>query len=218
MAYTPPTLEDGTEVPSVTRIIKWNLAWGVEGLMEWQMSMVRYGRDPNQIRDKAGAVGTYVHECIEHQDPDFPVSDDIREYLSKGDLDKARTVYALYMKWAERHSIIPAATEQTLVSRKYMYGGTVDFVGEKDGEPWLVDYKTTNMLKPQHFIQLAAYQHLYLENEGKMLPAGILHLKDDRQPTFYPGKNMPDMWNIFKHCLILNEYREKVEASEYEPG
>lgn len=218
MAYTSPTLPDGTPVPSVTSIIGRNLGWGHDSLADWQMKMVAIGRDPDMIRDKAGAFGTLVHEMIEYGSIDIEVDEDIRPLLSVGDIDEARVVFSLYEKWAGRHEVEPVHKELTLASERYQYGGTVDFIGVVDGDLQLVDFKTTRSLRAKHFIQLAAYKHLYLENEGKDLNAGILHLKSDRQPVFFPAPDLAGYWNVFKHLLVLDEYREDLPDYTRLPG
>ena len=57
-------------------------------------------------------------------------------------------------------------TEQTVGSKKYKYAGTLDLACKKNGELWIIDFKTASGIHTSHERQLAAYKEAYQEYFG----------------------------------------------------
>jgi len=57
-------------------------------------------------------------------------------------------------------------SEQVVGSKKYKYAGTLDLVCIKDGELWIIDFKTSAGIYPNYERQVSAYKQAYEEMYG----------------------------------------------------
>lgn len=71
-----------------------------------------------------------------------------------------------FVQWFEDFKPTKVQTEQTVASVDYKYAGTLDCLCEKDGETWLIDFKTSAGIYWNYEIQVAAYKQAVLETLG----------------------------------------------------
>lgn len=100
-------------------------------------------------RDKAGDVGTAVHNAIE-------------EFAKTGEDQnledpKAQKMYNKFIQWTKDENIKILLSEQRLYSKEYWYAGTCDLVFEKDGKKYIGDIKTAKAIYLTNWIQMAGY-------------------------------------------------------------
>jgi hypothetical protein len=123
-------------------------------------------------------------------------------------IDLAENCFLSYLSWEKNHALKPIALETPLVSELHRYGGTADFYGLIDGVPSLLDFKTGKAIYPEHFIQLAGYAPLLIENrlaEGPIeafrvlnIPRGETESFDEKVRTALNAE-----WIIFKAALAI---------------
>lgn len=198
---------DGTVLKGVTTIIGTNLGWNKNALIAWARREALAGRDPNLVRDKAATIGTITHYLIECDLKE--ITPDLSDY-AKNEIDKAETCYLAYLEWKKAHHLETLQADGLpLVSTTFRFGGTLDWVGKLDGQLAIMDYKTGTGVYDEMKIQAAAYQHLWMENNGGGIPAfWLLHLgKEDGEfaPYFWP--DLSRYWEIFTHLLAINQLR-----------
>lgn len=210
---------DGTRVPSVTTILSRFKDSGA--LMKWAYTTGREhgrleaeGKDaPASLYDvsvKAADIGTAAHSMVELRikggDPYSAV-----DYLSLSneDKEKADNAFGMYERWASQTKLVVVAQEVGLVSENHRFGGTLDAIGEIDGELCLVDWKTSNGVYSDYLLQLAAYRTLWEESNTTKILSGGFHLcrfsKEHGDFAHHYYRELDDAWQMFS--ALLTAYR-----------
>lgn len=69
-----------------------------------------------------------------------------------------------FRNWVSEHQVKPIHIEKTLISEKYGFAGTADFIGYVDGELVVADWKSSNVYKKESYaMQLGAYRLAAIE-------------------------------------------------------
>lgn len=110
----------------------------------------------NKIEKKltvAGDFGSSAHEMfakiLNHEPFDIPESHII--HVNN------------FSRWAEENNVKPLACERTIISGKYGFAGTADFIGEINGKLVVADWKTGNSYSIKNGWQIAAYRLAAIE-------------------------------------------------------
>ena len=179
-------LPDGQWVPSITSVtsfynreifVKWRKRVGVE--------------EANKITKKATARGTDFHEVAQdyllNKELDWdnykPLSKFMFHHL-KPELDKINNIHAI---------------ERTLYSEYLGLAGRVDCIADYDGELAVIDFKTSEKIKPEewlenYFVQEMFYASAYYEMTGipvkklitlMVTPGGDIAVFDKREKGEY---------------------------------
>lgn len=151
---------DGKPVPSVTQVIG---LYQPDGLVRWR------GYIGNEAADKvcreATDFGTRVHDAIERilrgNAPFINTTDPVSLLAGKA------------VDWLRGHGMRPLEIESHLESKKHMYGGTADFIYEREGRLGVGDWKTSKQHSVTHWLQLAAYAAAWNEAHRKTWKTGI---------------------------------------------
>lgn len=177
----------GRVVPSVTQVMK-------------PLSDAVYRTvDPAVLAAKA-AFGTAVHACTEYLDRDEldeeSVAPEWKPYLDA------------YRAWRTQVQPDIKKIEWRLGSPKY--AGTIDRMVEIDGDPWIVDIKTTSELHPMVGVQLAAYEALAMGalHTHRRFRRAALQLKPDGSYRFQEFKDFQDEI-CFSALLSIYYWSEK---------
>jgi hypothetical protein len=204
--HTVYKLADGKRVPSVTTVLG---ILNKPALLDWAHQCGLNGLDYKAVRDRAGDVGTLAHYMIlcylRQEAPDYS------EYSNQA-IEQALTCFAKFLEWERHHEIKPILIETPLVSEQYRFGGTIDFYGEIDGQPTLLDFKTSKAIYPDMFYQLAAYAHLLHENNHLAGAAKILRIGKSEDEGFEErsaGK-LDKQWEIFLACQKIYELQKEI--------
>jgi len=116
-------------------------------------------------------------------------------------LEFRRVGFDNYLKWAETSHLEVVDQEMELVSEEYQYGGSPDALMLK-GQLSLGDWKTSNGIYPDYLIQLAAYKHLWEENNPDRPITGGFHLlrisKEHADFHHHFWSELDDAWEQFK--------------------
>lgn len=125
-------LLDGVLVPSVSEIIAWH-------------SGDQYSQVPAHILLKAQVYGTRVHEAIE-------------KYVKTLEADDYAEEVGKYAELEERYNIVIESSEQ-IITYGDKYAGRYDMIGTVNGDPALLDIKTTYRINKEHLaLQLGLYR------------------------------------------------------------
>ena len=148
-------LPDGQWVPSITSVTSF---YNREIFVKWRK---RVGlEEANRITKRATARGTDFHlvcqDYLENKElnwDDYQPLSKFMFYHAKPELDKINNIHAI---------------ERTLYSEYLGLAGRVDCIGEYDGELAVIDFKTSEKIKPEawlenYFVQEMFYASAYFE-------------------------------------------------------
>ena len=151
-------LPDGQWVPSITSVTSF---YNRQTFIDWRK---RVGiEEANRITKKATARGTDFHEAVEvymrNKDinwDEFKPATQFMFHHAKPYLDKINNIHAI---------------ERTLYSEYLGLAGRVDCIGEYEGELAVIDFKTSEKIKPEawlenYFVQETFYAAAYYELTG----------------------------------------------------
>jgi hypothetical protein len=205
---------NGKRVPGVTTVL------GVinkPALLKWANGLGLQGIDSSTYVDALANIGTLAHEMIQEYlgGPQWD-----RNAYTPTEIDTAENAVLSFFEW-ERVSGFKMETEAIelqLVSEKYLYGGTVDWVGTINGQKWLVDIKTSKGLFPEHTYQVAAYHHMLIENGYQVDNVMLLRVGRSEDEGFdahtIGGEKLAQAWEVFKDALKLYRSKQQFEAQE----
>ena len=230
---------DGVEVAGVTSVtgvldkpalVWWSANMGAEYLLE----NLKPGQmlDELEIKDlatgvkfahrkrgsKAADIGTMVHNWIE----DF-----IRAGLAKKPLPKMpvnkemRRSIEAFLAWTKENEVKFLNTERIVYSKKYGYAGTLDAEVMINGKYSVVDFKTSKAIYDEMFLQVSAYAHAVMEEDGKK-DAQLYIL---RLPKVAPqGNDSPfearkvdhsdELFKVFLSCLNIQRWKRETKRSQ----
>jgi hypothetical protein len=180
-------------------------AWDRETFVAHLTAAIASQRAAQASTAKAADIGRRVHAQIEA---------DLRAELTGApavalDLtDAGDTAYLWWLDWRSQVRFVPKHTELVVVNPQWEYGGTIDILGEVDGQLTIVDVKTSNRLYLEAELQITAYRHaLMVEHHVPAAQALLIRLPKvatDPGPELRP---VPDAdgrcWKIFTHLREL---------------
>lgn len=160
------TNEAGEKVPGCTTIIGRFKESGA--LIYWAWQMGKEGKDIREEQSKAADAGSCTHEMIDCDLHARPFRHADWEAVT---IAKAQHAFLGYLEWIEQTNLRVQASEISLVSEQYQFGGTFDAV-VRAKQLVLLDYKTSNGIYTDMIVQVAGgYSLLWAEH----FPDQILH-------------------------------------------
>lgn len=220
----------GEKVPSVTTIIskcddksaliKWGYRTGLEhGRL--RAAGLPCPNDLYDVSQKAADAGSIAHDLIEYHvingtdpTPEIVAANANWAKADEATRQRARNCYGQYLRWRKQTNIVIDRTETGGVSEEYQFGGTYDGFGRNaDGEPVLIDWKTSNAVYGASMIpQLAAYAQLIKERTGVVVKE--FHLlrmaKESADFAHHSWVDVSDGWEAFKHMRALYDLTYKL--------
>lgn len=153
--------------PSVTTVVGYFKPLETfESLMKWSNFLGFKHKDYIKERDNKAAFGTAVHETVAGLLTNAPVDKSVSDSLTINYLAD----YADAIKYFERfmmvemiHPIDTIFSEETIVSEKLGYAGTIDWLGTYKNKTFLFDFKTSSSMHETMKLQLSAYRKLLKE-------------------------------------------------------
>lgn len=214
----------GLPVPRVSSVLK-ACSFSIEPLMRWASRLGYRHMDYVIARNTAAEKGTRIHNAIEAFIKDKKVpnyrkipSEEIKNAVYNGFEGFA----SFWNAYRFKDMITNATMEKTLVTP--YFGGTYDLmITLNDGRNLLYDFKTSNNLKWEHFVQLSAYKYA-LENYYNTPISGIGVLlinkyKPNCNEYFIDTENASNIVYINKcqKCFIsmLYSYYNSLSVMEY---
>ena len=191
--YNTPT---GKQYPSITRVTGMLTE---DSIKQWRS---RVGNEEaNKISTKAANRGTRIHTLCENFLQGKPVEPDMFdvEFWNefKPYVDKIDNIHAL---------------ESKLYSDKLQVAGTVDCIGDYEGIPNIIDFKTSGNPKDinsiQHyFLQATAYSVMFEELTGIIIPdITILIGVDHDKPQIFQQKRS----SFIRHLIDTRQKFKKI--------
>lgn len=195
---------DGMQVPGVTTIsgripkphlYKWANNLGLE--------KIAY----DAYMDMTASIGSAVHGRIEAwwKGESFDTT-----HYTEYQLDYAEFCFDKFLDWEKDNEVKPVMLETPLVSEKYGYGGTMDFLGYINGKLTIMDYKTGGRIYQDMGMQLSALRQLVRENgHGNPQVCAILRLGRDGVEGWEFGQFPNEALNIQfeRFQLLLRDYK-----------
>ena len=153
--------DDGSFVPSCTTYLSC-YPKGPE-YYEW---LKKYGKESDDIRDAQGHKGSNVHKLCE----DYDNGQEISILRLDGSLQYTMAEWSHFEKYVEfsrKFNPVIHSNEQTLLSKKYKVGLTLDRIMTIGSTNILIDIKTSNNLWDHMWLQLAACKKVYEDEMSK---------------------------------------------------
>lgn len=117
----------------------------------------------------------------------------------------------LFREWIQVQQLKFKAGEKFVLSLKHGFAGTLDYLGLKDPEEWLLDWKTGKGVYEEALLQMAAYGICLHEETGRMPDqAWILHIsrEGDSWKQIPCWRNLEQARPLAKHVLELANKNE----------
>lgn len=214
--HTVYRLKDGTKVPGVTTVL------GIinkPALIKWSNNLGLQGIDSSTYVDATARIGTLAHEMIQAYlgGPEWN-----RSAYTPEEIDTAENAVLSFYEWEKQtgYNMKTFAIEMPVVSEKYRYGGTVDWLGGIDasGDYWLVDFKTSKALYPEHEWQTSAYYKALVELGYKIKGVRLLRIgrsSDEGFDDHVLSKRQLELgWKVFLSALKLYQAKYNYECAK----
>ena len=164
--------------PSVTTVVGYFKPLETfESLMKWSNFLGFKHKDYIKERDNKAAFGTAVHETVAGLLTNTPVDKSVSDSLTINYLAD----YADAIKYFERfmmvemiHPIDTIFSEETIVSEKLGYAGTIDWLGTYKNKTFLFDFKTSSSMHETMKLQLSAYRKLLKEERDIIIDGAAI--------------------------------------------
>lgn len=158
--------------------------------------MAKADRQPDKIKTNAADIGGRIHAAID-------------EYI----VGKIPTLesdtkpgFDNFMAWIAHEGIRLIAGDTSVASVMHGFGGRLDALGvDKNGDLVLLDWKTSNALREEYPLQVAAYAQAFTETYGLApVRAVVVRFGKETPGDFETGEvNIPSSWLAFKGALDL---------------
>ncbi len=213
--HTVYRLADGTKVPGVTTVL--NATINKPALVKWANNLGLQGIDSSSYVDATARIGTLAHEMIQEYlgGPEWD-----RSAFTREEIDAAENAVLSFHEWERQtgHKMETVAIEMPVVSEKYRYGGTVDWLGYIDGKLWLMDIKTSKGLFPEHEYQVSAYDRAVFELGYEVAGVRLLRVGRSEDEGFddhvLSNVQLNAGWKVFKSALDLYKNIKKYENAK----
>lgn len=173
------------------------------GEREWIAAAKRARNEPwNKARDD----GTKMHRLAESLVYGTPMPDELDgEPVSDDVAALAEQVARFYDAW----EVQPVVHETLIYHERNKYAGRFDLVADlRDGQRWLLDYKSGKGVYPEHALQATAYRYAthYVDRYDVDQPmselgieeTGVVHVRPDNW-ELVPVRSDPVMAGYFNH-------------------
>lgn len=209
---------NGRIVPSVTTIL------GVvdKNLVRWAYNLGKSGVVLEDYQKYVNNVGTLTHYFIETYLKGSKADPEYVKTFGLEALAEAKLCFGQFYNWSQDHNIKPVATELRLTGENY--GGTLDALVMLDGSLTILDWKTSKMIYPNYYAQLAAYHDLLVIDGkyGTPTDVGVLLLPKEGgatqyQPISTASTKFAKAQEYFKACLALYNAKYALQNARDDP-
>jgi hypothetical protein len=183
-------------VPSVT----WIASYYPKGIAFYKWLAQKGWDEAESIKQSAGNKGSKVHQAIHCLLEKKSMKIDTRFINSKtGDQEELTPEeYECVMAFADwfnetKPEII--SSEIVVFNNEIGYAGTVDLVCRIDGKFYIIDYKTSQYIWPEHELQISGYRHAQKTTEE--ISTAILQLGYRLNKRKYKFTEIIDKFDLF---------------------
>lgn len=201
--YIINDLEQLPRVSTINHFTRIDPKW----LDDWNRN---HGRVALDLLQQAGEEGTNVHNATELIDQGVTLYQKDYSEVEWICINRYKNFHDRYIKTGEIQYI---ETEQTLYSKPLGYAGTIDRYCESDGEYFIIDFKTSNNIYLDHWIQQGAYWMLKSNELGESCGSvRLLHLKSShRTEKPFQGEG----WKLYDQPYTNNELYEMFKMKKH---
>lgn len=191
---------DGVVYPSVTEILS---IVAKPGLVAWANNIGLAGKSTKDESQRIAGIGTEVHARIEQY---------FKEGITEAITAEALPSLHLFNNWLQKHKIEPILIEESLISPKFGYAGTIDLLAKVDDKLTLIDFKTSNRIYKDYFAQLCAYKRLLSERDFVIESMCIVRLGKDYMAEEKEVTNEQLYLEYFDATFNLYQILKKLES------
>jgi hypothetical protein len=194
--------EQPTYYPSVTWIAG-HYPKGV-GFYRWLAS--KGWDEAEAIKTAAGDKGSKVHQAINDLiDGKIIVMDsqylnNTTEQMEELTLEEYEYIMS-FVQWFEENKPLTIAKDLTVFNEEQFYAGTLDYICQIGEQLWLIDFKTSQNIWPEHELQISAYKHAALPvnfvPDKAQLKIAILQIGYQRNKNKFKFTEIEDKFNLF---------------------
>lgn len=183
--------QEGIQVPRVTEILSKMIH--NDKLMYWANSIGLKGEKYRDVLNRAAVTGTTAHNTIE-------------KFLNENIKSNDNTPFLGFLMWYNYITVeMNIPIEVVYIEHKLIckyFGGTLDLLTRIGEKLYLIDFKTSNHVTFNYFLQLAAYRYMLKEVENINVDGVIvLQLNKDE-----PGFNEYHLsFDIPEHIKFMND-------------
>lgn len=197
-------------VPSVT----WITSFYPKGIAFHKWLASKGWDESEAIKIAAGNKGSKVHLALADlidgkqvaMDGKYPNRDGVEEELTLEEYDAIMS----FVAWFKKVNPVPLSREIAVFNDQDGYAGTVDFICTINDEVWVIDFKTSQNLWPEHELQISAYKHAI--KDSKDFKLGILQLGYNRNKAKFKFNPIEDKFSLFLAAkMIWAEECSKIE-------
>lgn len=140
--------------------------------------LVEAGRKQHVVKkDQAADIGTRAHKAIDN----IIATGDVAAVVDK---DVIPCVEA-FLEWRANAKIDIRFGDTKIANMNFGYGGSLDCLGfDKNGNPVLIDFKTSNYINEEYAYQVAAYIYAFLDTYGVLPMKAIILRLGKTKPEF----------------------------------
>ena len=198
---------NGKKFPSVTTVIH---VLGSQKLMKWANVMGFMKKDIQNILNETSSFGTQVHKVLECYLNNKNWENEINMMLKL----RFESILRQFEARFPINSYKTIFTELSMASDELEYGGTTDWVMEKNGEIYLCDFKTSKQVTPIMQLQLGAYAKLIEVTNNIKIDKAMIILVNELycRPTEFSRKDLDLGYDAFNHLLHFYQlYGDKLD-------
>ena len=159
--------------------------------------------------NEAGSIGTHVHKHIE----DYIHGKEISQIYD----ERISNAFNEFKKWYDQQSNLEiVSTEQVCFSRKHKFVGTYDALFKRDNEYVIFDWKTSNNIYDNFYIQVGGLYALALEEQlGIKIKTGVIvNCSRDGKLRIAEFEINQDLFDVGLACLKLFNFKPKKKENK----
>lgn len=196
--------ENGKEYPSVTTIIHSILLYP-EPLLKWSNSLGFNKKTYSKVMMETSAFGTCIHDALYHY---IKGDEGMSVFAPLMFIDRANMTLAKTIPFLKSVGITPGSeifAEETIISEKLGYAGTLDLVSYYESVKTLIDYKTSKKARESMYIQLAAYDKLLQVEKGITVDQAMILTVGEKKVTPYKltREELDSYYDVFEHMHAI---------------
>lgn len=127
---------------------------------------------------------------------------------------EAAVAFAEYERWRQGVAFKPLRVEQKVWNAGAGYAGTLDILGEIDGELAIVDFKTSKAVYPEFALQIAAYGEAVNAMGHGPVNRGFIVRLPKRVNDGFEIMEVPDFavpYSVFLNLITVYKWRSSLE-------
>ena len=180
--------------PSVT----WIAGYYPKGIGFYKWLANTGWNEAEAIKNAAGDKGSKIHRAIEDLIDGKVVAmessyiNNTTEQLEALTLEEYECILS-FSRWWNEVKPITVARDLTVFNEQEFYAGTMDYLCKIDNQQWLIDFKTSQNIWPEHELQISAYKHA----QEKEVRLAILQLGYQRNKNKFKFTEINDKFDLF---------------------